>query len=82
MQQTAFRKAPPAVSGPAEIAGGLAGSLSKMLIALGDRLIAWQSHSEQRAHLRQLSDHQLRDVGLTRAEVEEIARKTLWSRRG
>jgi uncharacterized protein YjiS (DUF1127 family) len=44
-------------------------------------LLAWQRQSEERAHLRRLTDYQLRDIGLTRSEAEGIARKISWSRR-
>lgn len=43
-----------------------------------DRLIAWRQHFRDRAVLRELSDHQLRDIGLTRADVRREADKPVW----
>lgn len=38
----------------------------------------WNDRSRQRRHLLELSDHLLRDIGVTRAEVEAGAGKPFW----
>lgn len=38
----------------------------------------WNERSRQRRHLLELSDHLLRDIGVTRAEVEAEASKPFW----
>ena len=43
-----------------------------------DRLLAWQERSRQRHHLASLSDHMLRDIGLSRADVMAEATKRFW----
>ena len=80
MQQTAFRKFSPTVSGHDAFAGGIVGSLLRAPRALVDGLLALQRQSEERIQLRRLTDHQLRDMGLTRGEAEEMARRVPWTR--
>jgi uncharacterized protein YjiS (DUF1127 family) len=38
----------------------------------------WHERARQRRHLRFLSDHMLRDLGLTRAEVQVEGSKPFW----
>lgn len=80
MQRTAYRKPSSVVPGGPELFGTLVGALLRAPAALLDSLVAWQYRSDERAHLRRLTDHQLRDIGLTREEVESMAQKTVWSR--
>ncbi len=39
----------------------------------------WAERSAQRRHLRELDDHLLSDMGLTRADVEQEASKPFWA---
>ena len=48
------------------------------LIALFDRLADWQQLARQRRELRQLSERELKDIGLSRADVEREAAKPFW----
>lgn len=48
------------------------------LVRLFDTLLAWQERANQRHHLRSLSDYMLRDVGLSRADLEAEASKPFW----
>ncbi|MBX6369133.1 MAG: DUF1127 domain-containing protein [Rhodospirillales bacterium] len=41
-------------------------------------LLRWHERSRQRAMLARLDEHLLRDIGLSRAEVEEELRKPFW----
>ena len=41
-------------------------------------LMRWQARHRERAHLAQLDDHLLRDMGLTRAEVARQVAKPFW----
>ena len=41
-------------------------------------LLAWQERVSERHHLEGLSDGMLRDVGLTREQVDRESRKPFW----
>lgn len=73
MQHLALQK-PRAIGLP-----GAAGLLRAPRVALA-RLAAWQRQAEERHNLLQLNDHQLQDIGLSRGEVEDMARRPFWSR--
>jgi uncharacterized protein YjiS (DUF1127 family) len=43
-----------------------------------ERLLSWQERARQRHQLQCLSDHMLRDIGLTRADVLAESTKPFW----
>jgi uncharacterized protein YjiS (DUF1127 family) len=43
-----------------------------------DLLLTWRERTQQRRDLQCLSDHMLRDIGLTRADVFAEASKPFW----
>ncbi len=43
-----------------------------------DLLLTWHERARQRRHLRSLDDHMLRDIGLSRADLEVEADKPFW----
>ena len=43
-----------------------------------DLLLIWQQRARDRRQLESLSDHMLRDIGLTRADVYAEASKPFW----
>jgi uncharacterized protein YjiS (DUF1127 family) len=43
-----------------------------------ERVLSWLERVHQRRHLAQLSDHMLKDIGLTRADVEAEILKPFW----
>jgi uncharacterized protein YjiS (DUF1127 family) len=43
-----------------------------------DLLLVWQQRTRDRQQLQSLSDHMLRDIGLTRADVFLEASKPFW----
>jgi|GEM_PF-492099 len=43
-----------------------------------ETLWLWQTRADERMHLLALDDHELRDIGVTRAEAEAEARKPFW----
>ena len=45
---------------------------------LVQRLLLWHERARQRRHLQDLSDHMLRDIGLSRADVLAEAYKPFW----
>ncbi len=45
-----------------------------------DVLLSWQERAQQRRQLETLSDHMLRDIGLTRSDVMAEATKPFWQR--
>lgn len=49
-----------------------------VLSRLFGHLLAAEALARSRRSLERLDDHMLRDIGLTRAEAEEEAKRTLW----
>ena len=47
-------------------------------LSLLDVLLDWQQRAAERHALRQLDDRMLKDIGLTRADIEAEARKPFW----
>jgi uncharacterized protein YjiS (DUF1127 family) len=43
-----------------------------------DTLLAWMDRSRQRSALDRLSDQMLKDIGISRADVDFEARKPFW----
>ena len=43
-----------------------------------EQVLGWLDRMHQRRHLAQLSDHMLKDIGLTRADVEAEVSKPFW----
>lgn len=43
-----------------------------------DALITWQQRRSDRLRLQSMDDHMLRDIGLSRADVEAEATKPFW----
>jgi uncharacterized protein YjiS (DUF1127 family) len=63
----------------ATLAGLRATSRPWLLVArAADLLLAWHERARQRRCLRSLDDHMLRDIGLSRADVEGEAEKPFW----
>lgn len=56
----------------------LGGMWTGGLNAICHRLLAWSSRARQRRALEALDDALLRDVGLTRDEIERETRKPFW----
>lgn len=57
---------------------GFGGSLSRLPGGLLGLLLLWQQRASERTHLKRLSDRDLQNVGLTRADVEGEADKPFW----
>ncbi|HSR71817.1 MAG TPA: DUF1127 domain-containing protein [Kiloniellales bacterium] len=43
-----------------------------------DRLLLWQARAAERRQLAEMSDHLLKDMGLTRADVSRECAKPFW----
>jgi uncharacterized protein YjiS (DUF1127 family) len=43
-----------------------------------EQALAWLERARQRRQLQQLGDHMLKDIGLSRADVEAEASKPFW----
>ena len=43
-----------------------------------EMLLTWFERARQRQHLGQLSDHMLKDIGLSRIDVESEVAKPFW----
>ncbi len=71
-----------AALGTGTVAVGAAKALGAALLTLPERiadaLYEWQRRASERHHLRQLSDHMLKDIGLSRFDVEREAGKPFW----
>lgn len=55
----------------------VARALSLELIDLGN-LLLWRARWRERGHLDRLSDHTLKDLGISRADVLREVRKHFW----
>ena len=53
-------------------------SPSSSAAAVVEGALAWIERARQRRHLSELSDHMLKDIGLSRADVEAEAAKPFW----
>lgn len=51
---------------------------ASLLPRMLDVLLTWQERARERRHLLSLSDHALKDVGLTRADLEGEAARPFW----
>jgi uncharacterized protein YjiS (DUF1127 family) len=54
------------------------GDLAARLRRLAHLLLVWRERARQRRQLRNLGDHKLRDLGLTRADVLAESSKPFW----
>jgi len=53
--------------------------LGALLQSLGGRLARWGQLADQRRTLREMDEHLLKDIGLSRADVDRIAgRRWFW----
>ena len=72
-----------ATFGASASAVGTAKALGAALWTLPERtadvLYEWQRWASERHHLRRLDDHLLKDLGLSRADVEGEAGKPFWT---
>ena len=72
-----------ATFGPGTAAVGAAKALGASLWTLPEKifevLYEWQRRASGRHHLRRLDDHLIKDVGLSRADVEGEAGKPFWT---
>jgi uncharacterized protein YjiS (DUF1127 family) len=64
----------------ATLAGGMVRpTMSRAAIAgSAEVVLTWLERTRQRRHLGQLSDHMLKDIGLSRADVESETAKPFW----
>ncbi len=58
----------------------VARALSLELIDFANLLLVWQVRWRGRSHLRRLSDHMLKDIGVSRLDAEHEAGKRFWRR--
>jgi uncharacterized protein YjiS (DUF1127 family) len=83
MSMGQFRSSPATLANP-----GLGSGRAVRWVRLGmgvleracERLLTWQERTQQRRQLETLSDHMLRDIGLSRADVLAEATKRFWER--
>lgn len=52
--------------------------VKKDALQLAEQLWTWHERSRQRFKMQQLSDVTLKDIGLSRADIEAEARKPFW----
>ena len=55
--------------------------LGALFRRLFDLLYAWHQHAQARRQLLSLSDHALKDIGISRATAEEAANERFWTER-
>ena len=56
----------------------LSAGLVRTVSAIVERFYAWQERARERADLMTLDDRALKDIGLTRCDVERVAVKSFW----
>ncbi len=54
------------------------GQAAPVIVSVLDLLSTWFERARQRRHLHALDDRMLKDIGLTRADVEFEAQKHFW----
>lgn len=53
-------------------------SLGTLIVRVSDTLLDWQDRARQRHRLGEMDDHLLRDIGLSRADLEHETAKPFW----
>jgi uncharacterized protein YjiS (DUF1127 family) len=56
----------------------LRSAVRRSLIRVAEAFLAWHDRARERRALMQLSDHMLRDIGISRAEAQGEAAKPFW----
>jgi uncharacterized protein YjiS (DUF1127 family) len=72
---------PACIGTPAAIlrlCGGIAAAFALWSLRAGDTLLRWQERYRQRRALATLSDHMLKDLGLSRVDAEHEGGKRFW----
>jgi uncharacterized protein YjiS (DUF1127 family) len=76
-----FQAEQPAISTPVSL-GALQLAQARLSLRgfakLVDLILEWQERSRQRRHLATLDDNMLRDIGLSRADVDRETHKHFW----
>ncbi|MFN4275540.1 MAG: DUF1127 domain-containing protein [Ferrovibrio sp.] len=75
-------------SGPVERVGSTIGRVIDRMVAVSAegamaavlKLLDWQRQARERAHLATLPDDILKDVGLSRADIEAVTHRSIWLR--
>ena len=57
---------------------GFVGTIARQVARVADIVFLWQQRAAERLHLASLSEHHLKDIGMSRADVEAEARKPFW----
>ena len=57
---------------------GLARKLLRIVTTGVDLVLAWQERATERSHLATLDDRLLRDIGLSRSDVEREVSQPFW----
>ena len=52
--------------------------LGALIVNAMDTVLDWQDRARQRHHLGEMDDHLLRDIGLSRADLEYESSKPFW----
>ena len=52
--------------------------LSTLIVKATDTVLDWQERARQRHRLGEMDDHLLRDIGLSRADLEHETAKPFW----
>ena len=63
-----------------ELLAGFFGAVAVSATRFVDLLLTWQARARERQHLRMMEGYQLRDLGLTRADVVSETGKPFWRR--
>jgi len=61
-----------------KLASAIGTAPGHLAVRLTDMLLNWQARSMERQQLRSLSEHTLKDIGLSRADTTAEADKPFW----
>lgn len=58
--------------------GGFRSAMRRSVIRMVEAFLAWHDRARERRALLELSDHMLRDIGISRAAAQGEAAKAFW----
>ena len=62
------------------LGGSFWGRCRRTVVAVLDLALAWQDRARARHYLAMIDDHMLRDIGISRADVQRECNKPFWRR--
>jgi len=73
-----MRKSNPALTLPSSVPHGALHAVSDAAVRVVDTLLRWRERARERRQLLAMTDRELRDIAITRADVWREAKKPVW----